>query len=161
MSHLFIVDIDAAALPDVLITAGSLMAHRVPYELAVFAKASVAACPGERAPSGRRATLAYHWQLSAIGHPRRSDNKSTDDGDDDKLSGDDTSVNQIIPLQLSSTSVRQVAGRSLVCCGTAHVTMTAAWGAGRPALFQGAVFFVERVAYLHAKCDGDGLAWRE
>jgi hypothetical protein len=61
--HIFIVRVEAAELPDVLITTGTSLTHRTPYALTIFAQAEVATCPGEQAPTGAHSALSYHWEI--------------------------------------------------------------------------------------------------
>ena len=57
----FAVRVDAGAIPEVFITAGANARVLAPQSVALFARASVAACPGE---SGSSAALRYAWSCS-------------------------------------------------------------------------------------------------
>ena len=59
----FAVVIAAGSIPELIITAGTQYDMLVPSQLALFAQASVAVCPGQKA-SGK---LSYRWECSLAG----------------------------------------------------------------------------------------------
>lgn len=63
MSDRWIVQVAAGAKPDVLISGGTVQSSRRPLSLTIFAEASVAVCPGEKAGSS---ALSYRWSSETL-----------------------------------------------------------------------------------------------
>ena len=59
----YLVSVAAGAIPNLVITAGTHYNMLTPNQLSIFAKGSVAACPGQKAGG----SLTYKWDCSLAG----------------------------------------------------------------------------------------------